>query len=221
MLSRLIESGAGATARRQWLPSGLIAVAAHAVIVAGAALATLEPAPAVGAGQSAVIIAWPVETTRDRRGEARDEIPGLPEPIVDAPPVPPFGLPPIATGGRIEPLLPVRDVGGTEPVNDGPSAPADGWSVDEPPALLAGPPPAYPELLRAAGIEGRVVLQVVIDTLGRAEPAARVFESSNPGFDGAALAYVQGAVFRPGRVRGRAVRVLIRLPIAFTLRAVR
>ena len=99
MLSRLIESGAGATARRQWLPSGLIAVAAHAVIVAGAALATLEPAPA-GADQSAVIIAWPVETARDRRGEARDEIPGLPEPIVDVPPVPPIGLPPIERGGR-------------------------------------------------------------------------------------------------------------------------
>ena len=221
MLSRLIESGAGTTARRHWLPSGLIAVAAHAVIVAGAALATLEPAPAVGADQSAVIIAWPVETARDRRGEARDEIAGLAEPIVDVPPVPPFGLPPIATGGRIEPFLPVRDVAGTGPVNDGPAAPADWLSVDEPPALLAGPPPPYPELLRAAGIEGRVVLQVVIDTLGRAEPAARVFESSNPGFDGAALASVRGALFRPARVRGRAVRVLIRLPIAFTLRGVR
>ena len=221
MLSRLIESGAGTTARRHWLPSGLIAVAAHAVIVAGAALATLEPAPAVGADQSAVIIAWPAETARDRRGEARDEIAGLPEPIVDVAPVLPFGLPPIATGGRIEPFLPVRDVAGTGPVNDGPAAPADWLSVDEPPALLAGPPPPYPELLRAAGIEGRVVLQVVIDTLGRAEPAARVFESSNPGFDGAALAYVRGALFRPARVRGRAVRVLIRLPIAFTLRGVR
>ena len=218
MLSRLIESGAGATARRQWLPSGLIAVAAHAVIVAGAALATLEPAPAVGADQSAVIIAWPVETARDRRGEARDEIAGLPEPIVDVAPVPPFGLPPIATGGRIEPFLPVRDVAGTGPVNDGPAAPADWLSVDEPPALLAGPPPVYPELLRAAGIRGRVVLQVVVDTLGRAERAVTVVESSNRGFDAAALAYVREARFRPGRVRSRAVRVLIRLPIDFTLR---
>ena len=117
MLSRLIESGAGATARRQWLPSGLIAVAAHAVIVAGAALATLEPTRR----------RCPLRAPTDREGRAH-------------------------------------------------------------------PPPAYPELLRAAGIEGRVVLQVVIDTLGRAEPAARVFESSNPGFDGAALAYVRSPV---------------------------
>ena len=80
--------------------------------------------------------------------------------------------------------------------------------------MLAGPPPAYPERLRAAGIEGRVVLQVVIDTLGRAEPAARVVESANRGFDAAALAFVRGALFRPGRVRGRAVRVLIRVALA-------
>jgi len=86
--------------------------------------------------------------------------------------------------------------------------------------LLAGPPPAYPDLLRAAGIQGRVVLQAVIDTLGRAEGAAVVVESSNRGFDAAALAYVRRALFRPGRVHGRAVRVLIRLPIDFTLQGV-
>ena len=221
MRDLLIESGARATAHRPWVPSGLIAVVAHVVIVAGAVWATLDPARAVGSEQSPVVLMWPEETPRDPRGDARDAIPGPPEPVVDAPSLPPFGLPPIETGGRIEPLLPVRDVGGTGPVNDGPAAPADWWSVDEAPALLAGPSPPYPELLRAAGIEGRVVLQVVIDTLGRAEPAARVFESSHPGFNGAALAYVRAALFRPGRVRGRAVRVLIRLPIAFTLRGVR
>ncbi len=33
----------------------------------------------------------------------------------------------------------------------------------------------------------------------------------------AGRAYVLGAVFRPGRAHGRAVRVLVRLPIGFTL----
>jgi len=32
---------------------------------------------------------------------------------------------------------------------------------------------------------------------------------------------VLGALFRPGRMRGRAVRVLVRLPISFTLRPLR
>jgi protein TonB len=129
--------------------------------------------------------------------------------VVDAPPVEPIGLPPIAPGERTEPFLPVRVVVGLGMDSASAAGPLDWRAVEEPPALLAGRPPAYPELLRAAGIEGRVVLEVVIDTLGRAEGAARVVESSNRGFEAAARAYVQGALFRPGRVGGgRAVRVL-------------
>jgi hypothetical protein len=61
-------------------------------------------------------------------------------------------------------------------------------------------------------------VQLVIDTLGRAEPGSLVLQSSHPGFEGAARAYVLDALFRPGRTHGRAVRVLVRLPISFTLR---
>ena len=220
MLDLLIESGARESARRHWVPSGLIAVVAHAVIVAGAVWATLEPARAVGSEPSPVILAWPQEPLSYPRGDARDAIPGPPDVVVDLPRWTPVGLPRIEAGGRIEPFLTVRGTGGAGSEN-GSDAAVDWLSVEESPALLPGPAPAYPELLRAAGIEGRVVLQVVIDTLGRAEPAARVVESSNRGFDGAALAYVRRALFRPGRVRGRAVRVLIRLPLEFTLRGVR
>lgn len=207
------------SARRHWVPSGLIAVVAHAVIVGGAMWA-LEPARAVGSEPSPVMLAWPQEPLPDPRGDARDVIPGPPDVVVDLPRWTPVGLPRIEAGGRIEPFLTVRGMGGAGPEN-GSDAAVDWLSVEESPALLPGPPPAYSELLRAAGIEGRVVLQVVIDTLGRAEPAARVVESSNRGFDGTALAYVRRALFRPGRVRGRAVRVLIRLPLEFTLRGVR
>jgi TonB family protein len=94
------------------------------------------------------------------------------------------------------------------------------WSataVDDPPVLLAGPPLAYPEALRRVGAVGTVVVQAVIDTLGRAEPGSLVLQCSHAGFEAAARAYVLAAVFRPGRAYGRAVRVLVRLPIAFTL----
>src|SRR2546426_216657 len=94
------------------------------------------------------------------------------------------------------------------------SAPA----VDDPPVLLAGPPLAYPDVLRRTGTVDTVVVQVVIDTLGRAEPGSLVLQSSHAGFEAAARAYVLGAMFRPGRTHGRAVRVLVRLPIRFTLR---
>src|SRR2546423_15220663 len=77
---------------------------------------------------------------------------------------------------------------------------------------------SYPDVLRRTGTTGTVTVQLVIDTLGRAEPGSLVLQSSHPGFEAAARAYVLGALFRPGRMRGRAVRVLVRLPISFTLR---
>jgi TonB family protein len=91
-------------------------------------------------------------------------------------------------------------------------------TVDEPPRLLTLPPLEYPPLLRTAGLDGLVVIEVVIDSTGRPEPATlRVVEASHRGFVPEAMRVVTGARFRPGRVRGQAVRVLIRQPIAFRL----
>jgi protein TonB len=88
--------------------------------------------------------------------------------------------------------------------------------VDEPPLLLAGPPLQYPNLLRYAGIEGRVLVRAIIDSSGHAEPASvQVIASPHPGFNQAARNVVLGARFRHGRFRGRAVRVLIEFPVEF------
>jgi TonB family protein len=90
--------------------------------------------------------------------------------------------------------------------------------VDELPSLLSAPEPQYPTLLRQAGIEGRVVIQAIIDTTGRIEPrSVKVLESSNPGFEQASRRYLLGALFRPGRVHGRAVRVLVNQPVVWHL----
>ncbi|HKC48138.1 MAG TPA: energy transducer TonB [Gemmatimonadales bacterium] len=78
--------------------------------------------------------------------------------------------------------------------------------------------PVYPPLLRAAGVQGRVIVSAVVDTLGQAENGSvRIVLSDNPGFDGAALATVRAARFRPARIYGRAVRVLVQLPVVFRL----
>jgi len=88
--------------------------------------------------------------------------------------------------------------------------------VEEKPAVLSGPTLQFPELLRQAGIEGRVLVQAIVDTLGRAEPnSVKVLQSPNPGFDQSATNYVLKALFRPARVHGRAVRVLIQIPVEF------
>jgi len=46
----------------------------------------------------------------------------------------------------------------------------------------------------------------------------KVLQSPNPGFDQSAKSYVLKALFRPARVHGRAVRVLVQIPVDFKLR---
>src|SRR5437868_15540634 len=94
--------------------------------------------------------------------------------------------------------------------------------VEEKPAVLSGPVPVYPELLKQAQITGRVLVQAIVDTLGRAEPpSVKVLQSPNPGFDQSAKNYVLKCLFRPVRVHGRAVRVLVQIPIDFRLKQYR
>jgi TonB family protein len=51
---------------------------------------------------------------------------------------------------------------------------------------------------------------------GRAEPASvKIVQSPNPGFDQAATDYMLRVLFRPARVDGRAVRVLVNIPVDF------
>ena len=91
-------------------------------------------------------------------------------------------------------------------------------TVDEPVEIVSVPPLEYPPALRQAGLQGRVTVQAVIDTLGRAEPASlKVITRPNTAFDKSALAYVLHAVFRPARVKGRAVRVLIKVPVDYRI----
>jgi len=91
--------------------------------------------------------------------------------------------------------------------------------VDEKPERVSTPSLDYPDLLRQAGIEGTVVVEVIIDTLGRAEPGSlRVVQSTNKAFEIPAKDAVLKSLYRPGRVRGQAVRVLVQVPISFSIR---
>ena len=224
MFDMLIESGHRTARRRVW-PGGAIALCAHVAVGVAAVSMTLRPHPAAGAESVPVVIPWPQEP--EHHEPSSSPSPRSPEAIqdvvsriVDMPVGMPIGLPPIDRGAAFDPksYLGPAVADGSAPDMD----PGGQWSsdlnVEEPPVLLAAPPPLYPELLRHAGIEGRVVVAAVIDTLGRPEPrSVTVVASPNPGFDSAARDYVVRALFRPARVRGRAVRVLVRVPIDFRL----
>jgi TonB family protein len=90
--------------------------------------------------------------------------------------------------------------------------------ADDPPEVLMVPQLQYPELLRQAGVEGSAMLEFIVDREGAVEAATiRLVECTHAGFAAAAIAVAQGARFRPARVGGRAVRVLVRMPVNFTL----
>jgi TonB family protein len=90
--------------------------------------------------------------------------------------------------------------------------------VDEPPERISFPPLDYPRMLLEARIEGTVTLEAVIDTTGHAEPnSIKVISSTNRAFEAPAKDGLRKALFRPGRVRGQAVRVLVHLPLRFVI----
>jgi TonB family protein len=126
-----------------------------------------------------------------------------------------IGLPPLSRGFAAGPGL----IPGEPPLPGSGGGPIAASLVQEPPVLLAAAVPDYPARLHAAGIEGDVVVEAVVDTSGRVERGTvRIVRSSAPGFEPPALQVIAGARFRPARQWGRAVRVLVRLPVAFRLR---
>ena len=95
-----------------------------------------------------------------------------------------------------------------------PGDPALVWlpsAVRNPPVLRGGMRLVYPDSLRRKGISGRVLLEFVVDTLGRVEPGVRVLRTADPILVAPAKEMLLGARFVPGRVRGRPVRVLMKM----------
>ncbi|OLB52408.1 MAG: hypothetical protein AUI08_00660 [Gemmatimonadetes bacterium 13_2_20CM_2_65_7] len=89
-------------------------------------------------------------------------------------------------------------------------------AVDSGPSPVYCPPPEYPPSLRNSGVQGRVRLELVVDTLGRPEPATvRAVTSPNDSLSSAAVTAMKSCLFTPARIGGRAVRVLIQIPIDF------
>ncbi len=75
----------------------------------------------------------------------------------------------------------------------------------------------YPVIAKKAGIEGRVILQFIVDEQGRVTES-KVVRGIGGGCDEEALRVVQQARFRPGTQRGKPVKVKMSLPVTFKLR---
>lgn len=227
MLAILMASDA-AHAPRTW-PAQLGSAAVHVALIATAVVGTQAQRSSAGPAVRDTIIYLPVDPSSPRPTLAGlppvPALPGLRLPaVLDLPSsiVVPQAAPPGSVGlpwTEPWPGMPgvPRDTGTGMPGVGG--LPVDARVVEQPPTLLAHPAPRYPELLRQAGIEGTVLVEVVLDTLGRVEPGSmRVVRGAHALFEAEALAVVRGSHYRPGRMGERAVRVRIQVPIGFALR---
>jgi TonB family protein len=224
VFDKLIESRPTKN-RRRGFGVGAVSLVIHTVVIAGAVYATLSAGQTdntVRVDTAMVFVDQPKQEKPPEQQPVQLDVPLKGFQTVVAPDVIPTNIPPVnlqehfdpkdysgtgVEGGLATGLVPTGNEVFMEAI------------VEEKPERLSGPPFVYPELLKQAGIQGRVIVQAVIDTLGRAEPpSVKVLQSPNPGFDQAAKNLVAKSLFRPARVHGRAVRVLIQIPIDFRIK---
>lgn len=145
-------------------------------------------------------------------------VPAVPAPGLIDVRVPDLPVPTVQLPGRTTVPEPTPILAAPIGVPGDPNGVYDSNVVEQLPELLSSAPPRYPDLLRQAHIEGVVVVQGVVDTLGHFERSSlRVISSPHPALAASAVECLSSAVFRPGRVEGRAVRVLVQVPVQFTI----
>jgi len=78
--------------------------------------------------------------------------------------------------------------------------------------------PRYPDMLRSAHVEGEVLAQFVVDTLGRPDmDTFKVLKSTHELFTEAVKGSLPNMAFSPALVGGRPVKQLIQMPFQFNL----
>ena len=94
----------------------------------------------------------------------------------------------------------------------------DVLEVDSPAAAMSGVIPAYPPSLRAAGIEGRVIAQFVVDAKGRAvRESIRIVSSTNDMFGESVRKAIEQMRFAPAKIGSKPVSQMVQQLFVFKL----
>src|SRR3989449_8539638 len=170
MVPALIES-AHKTDKQRILGTAVVSFTIHVGVLAGAVFATLQTK---GIDQTVkmdttMVLLTPQQQPRPELQPAQLDVPVRGFQTIVVPPEIPSDIPPVDLHERFDP----KDYSGSGVeggrangvVPDGNAVYLESV-VEQRPELLSGPPP-YPDLLRDAGIQGRVVLLAGVDTSGR------------------------------------------------------
>lgn len=220
MFDNLIESRPQKRGLRRNLPNSLFSLVLHVALIYAAVQATMH---------SGMVAETVIDTTMVfLEEEEKPEEPAAPPPppkgfqTLMAPVEIPTSIPPIDLNEKFDPRN-FSGVGVEMGLATG-TGPVDLTQVfieavvDEPPERISFPQPEYPRILLEANVEGTVTLEAIIDTTGHAEAnSIKVISSTNRAFEAPAREAMRRALFRPGRVRGQPVRVLVHMPLRFVI----
>jgi len=91
------------------------------------------------------------------------------------------------------------------------------YAFDEPPVLVKFVNPKYPELARQAGIEGTVLLNVLVGDDGKVLQVSVIQTDVTPAMDKAAMDAAKQFLFKPAKQRTVAVKARVAVPIRFKI----
>ena len=225
MLETLLESR---SRRRRSSGGALVSVTAHTALIAAALYATAEarvkPHGSIESVRPVYFPPTPIAPTANHPNHATNgpdisqRLPVVASIEYELPPLPDVALAPSGVGDFHS-----RPVGGLGTESVGPvmesgatySAAQVEKQVEQAPG---NNPPRYPDALRSAGVEGKVVAQFVVDEAGRVEESTLQFiRGDNALFEDAVRTALRRMRFVPAEVGGRKVRQLVQMPFVFTL----
>lgn len=234
MFENLIESK---RKKETTLAQAATSLVVHAVLIFGAVKATqgaAETLQAVLQDTTVVFLEPPKQAPPPDQPPPEAVVAANPPPqgfqVVTPPDNVPTEIPPVDlnqkfdprdfTGKGVEGGIATGVVGGTGPVVEGEVFLAA--EVDEVPSTAAGAncAPVFPEVMKAAGINGKVTTEFVVNTDGHVDQGSfKIVSSTHKSFEEAAKQAILGSKcsFKPGKSRGQPVRVLVRLPLTFNI----
>jgi TonB family protein len=206
-------------------------IALHVVVLAFAIAATSHARNAVGESTalyrvlprfSPPVVAAPHARERTQAPARRNSSIPIPFPTVTPVTVSTPSIGPIvatSVGSQTAPL-PGGVAGGDTSATPGPrTSPFDEMEVDVPASALPGQRgPAYPERLRANGVEGRVVARFIIGKDGRIEGDPVIVSATADEFAAAVKRYLAGTRYRAAMKNGEPVRQLAEQEFDFAMR---
>ncbi|RMF55365.1 MAG: energy transducer TonB [Calditrichaeota bacterium] len=110
----------------------------------------------------------------------------------------------------------------TQPIDELPPPPEEEepivpfYALSEKPEVIKRVQAEYPELAKKAGIEGTVVLKVLVNTKGDVEKVEVL--KSHPLLEEAAIKAAKQFKFKPGKQRDKFVKVWMSIPFTFKLK---